>query len=329
MSRRSPSRSSFPGAVRVSSALIAVFAVALVACACSCGKSGDDTGARSVGPMRVVVTLAPLKGLVQPLLPADAEVKTLIAPGRSEHGFEPTVEDVLALERADVVVLVGLGLETSVDRVLRRRPRPSRHEARLGEILGLEDPHAGHGHDAHAGHSEHDAHDHAIDPHIWLDPILVRQAMPRIASLIKASMGASGLGDPAAVDAGLADVVGRIDALDAEYRAALAPFAGRAIVTHHAAFGRLAERYGLRVVEVIRPIEGAEPTPANIAATMDAIKREGVRAIFVEPQFDTRGAQLIAERAGVALGRLDPLGTGDWFAMMESNLQELLSNLGP
>lgn len=297
--------------------------------------------------MRVVVTLPPFDGLLRPLLPPDATVRVLIPPGRSEHGYEPSVEDVLALEQADVVVLVGMGLEASVDAALRKRPRPYRHEARLGAMLNLEDSHGGHGHDVHAHNddhdhdhhkhadetstSQHDAHDHAhvVDPHVWLDPILVKQFMPEIARLVKTSVAEGGLGDPSAVDASLATVLARVEEIDAAYQSALVPHSGRAIITHHAAFGRLADRYGLRVVEVIRPVEGAEPTPANIAQVSEAIAREGVRAIFVEPQFDARGARLIAEQTGVKLGTLDPLGSGDWFAMMESNLRELLDKLGP
>lgn len=278
--------------------------------------------------MRVVVTVPPLEGLVRPLLPADATVRVLIPPGRSEHGFEPTVDDVRALESADVVVLVGMGLESSVDRALRRRAHPFRHELRLGEALGLEDPNADHAHETAGDHAT-DHPTHAVDPHVWLDPILVKQMMPEVARVIKASVSDAAPGDPAGVDVSLQSTLARIDEVDAAYRIALAPLKGRAIVTHHAAFGRLAERYGLRVVEVIRPIEDAEPTPANIAATVDAISREGVRAIFVEPQFDARGAQRIAERAGVRLGVLDPLGSGDWFAMMDSNLRELTDKLGP
>ncbi|MBX3317171.1 MAG: zinc ABC transporter substrate-binding protein [Phycisphaeraceae bacterium] len=325
-------------------AAMAVLAAMLAWVAFFAGGCSDRAAAsatRSPGPMRVVVTLAPLEGLVRPLLPENATVRVLIPPGRSEHGYEPTVQDILALEQADVVVLVGMGLESSVDAALRKRPRPYRHEARLGVILGLEDAHGGHGHDHHAhdahahddhadhdhDHHDHSEHAHAIDPHVWLDPILVKQFLPEIARLVRVSVSESNLGDAEAIAPALASLLSRVDEVDGTYRRDLSPIAGRAIVTHHAAFGRLAERYGLRVVEVIRPVEGAEPTPANLAQVTDAISREGVRAIFVEPQFDARGAVLIAQRAGVRLGTLDPLGTGDWFAMMEANLRSLVSNL--
>lgn len=308
----------------------------------ACDRAAPAAAKRPEGPMRVVVTLPPLEGLVRPLLPEGASIRVLIPPGRSEHGYEPTVDDILALEQADLVVLVGLGLESSVDAALRKRPRPYRHEARLGVILNLEDAHGGHGHDEHShdahAHDDHahdhpvddhahDSHDHAIDPHVWLDPALVAQSLPEVARLVRVCVTESALGDPASVDRSLAALLAHVDRVDAEYRNRLAPLAGRAIVTHHAAFGRLADRYGLRVVEVIRPIEGAEPTPEDIAQVADAIATESVRAIFIEPQFDARGAQLIAQRTGVKLGVLDPLGSGDWFAMMDANLKELVDKL--
>lgn len=330
-----PSRSAAP--ILRSALLLALWLLAPVLCL-GCSDQAAKPASRPDGPLRVVVTLPPLEGLVRPLLPQDATIRVLIPPGRSEHGYEPTAQDVIALEQADVVVLVGMGLESSVDAALRKRPRPYRHEARLGAILGLEDPHGGHGHDHHAhdphAHTEHahdehahDEHAHAVDPHVWLDPILVKQFLPEIARLVRTSVAESGRGDPAAVDASLVPLLSRIDEIDAAYRRDLAPVAGRAIITHHAAFGRLAERYGLRVVEVIRPVESAEPSPANLALVTDAIAREGVRAIFTEPQFDARAAERIAQHAGVRLGSLDPLGTGDWFAMMRANLEALATNL--
>lgn len=299
----------------------------------ACGRS-DGRAERRAGPMRVVVTLAPLAGLVRPLLPTDAEVTILVPPGRSEHGYEPTVSDAAALADADLAVLVGMGLEGPVDSYLRRYPRPYRHEARLGVLLGLEDPHGLHHHDDHD--HEHgdgtDRHGHAhgpVDPHVWLDPVLVRDALPEIARLVEASLSKVDPAEGARVQERLASLLARVEATDRAYRETLAPVAGRSIVTHHAAFGRLAERYGLRVVEVVRPMEGAEPAPAQIAAVIEAIRREDVRAIFVEPQFDRRGAELIAKQAGVAVGTLDPLGEGDWFEMMGANLRELVAHLGP
>ncbi len=75
---------------------------------------------------------------------------------------------------------------------------------------------------------------------------------------------------------------------------------------------------------VIRPIEGAEPTPAELAAAQRAIERREAVGIIIEPQFDAAWPRRIAAEAGVPVAVLDPIGDGDWLAMMQSNLAELL-----
>ena len=95
-----------------------------------------------------------------------------------------------------------------------------------------------------------------------------------------------------------------INKLDEEYRTRLAPLKGRAIVTHHNAWRRIADRYGLTVAAVMREAEGAEMTPQATAATVDAIRKQGVKAVFVEPQFDPGTAKQIADSAGVKIAML-------------------------
>lgn len=299
--------------------------------------AGCDRGPTApTGPLRVVVTVPALAGLVKPMLPADAELKILMQPGRSEHGYEFTPTDIAALGRADLVVYVGLGLEPQVRAFLQKRPRESRRILCFAEAVGLQKPGEAvaphdHAHDHDHDHA-HDENEHAgVDPHLWLDPVLVNELLPQLRDQIGAALRERGaLDDPARarLDEAAGSTRAVVEAVDREYRERLAPFAGRAIVTHHAAFGRLAERYGLVVAEVLRPLESAEPTPGQIAQVVDAVRSRGVAAIFVEPQFDATAARRVAEAAGVRVGVLDPLGTGDWARLMRANLDSLVSNLG-
>ncbi len=297
--------------------------------------------AREPGPMRVVVTIPPLKGLVEPLLPPGSEVTILLPPGQSEHGWEPRQGDLKAIARADLCVAVGLGLESSFFRVLPKVGNTRRIDVTFAELVGLEsagasveavksDPHAGHDHHDHEGHDH--SHDHSgADPHLWLDPGLCLEFVSALAPVVEKAARAAGANEPEVVRTPdrAGELEARITQLDAECRRLLEPVKGRAIVTHHAAFGRFAERYGLRVVEVIRPVEGVEPTTGQIAAVMDMIKKENVQAIFAEPQYMDRSVDQIARQAGVEVGRLDPLGSGDWFAMMRANAEELAARLAP
>lgn len=298
----------------------------------------DAPPSQVVRPLDVVVTVAPLRSLVEPLLPSGSVVRVLMAPGRSEHGYEFTPQDVAALARADVVVYVGLHLEPRIAKALRERSVPARRVVCFAEIVGLQKPGEPEPNSTIAG--EHDDHDHQhgeaaehghehghgwIDQHLWLDPALVRRLVPALRAAVEGDSPA-----PAERErAGAAEraLVAKIDAVDRAWRDGIGRVRGRAFVTHHDAFGRPAERYGLRVADVIRGSESQEPTPDAVAEVVRAIRKEGVRAIFVEPQFNARTAERIGAAAKVRVGRLDPLGDGDWFKLMDDNLASLVENL--
>lgn len=337
-------------------------------------SSGYLRASEPTSGLHAVVTIAPLKGLVEPLLPAGSKVTVLMPPGRSEHGYEFSPSDVAALAGADIVVYVGLNLEPRIARSLRERPVAGQGVICFAEVVGLQrrgepepnsdggqggnaEPakgdesskqakpsHAGeaapkksdtthvdHVHDATCDH----AHDEGwIDQHIWLDPMLVRLLVPAVSKAVQSAITGRGVA-PEIEESHLASVqdaekalVTKIEGVDRAWRDGLAPFKGASIVTHHAAFGRPALRYGIEIANVIRKGEGQEPTPGDIADVVKSIREQKVRAIFVEPQFNARSAERIAKAANVRLGRLDPLGDGDWFEMMRGNLEQLTTNLG-
>lgn len=98
-------------------------------------------------------------------------------------------------------------------------------------------------------------------------------------------------------------------------------------MTHHNAFGRLAARYGLRVEAVLKQGETGEPTPATIAKVTGLARAGTISAVFVEPQSNPALAKRIAAETGVKVLTLDPLGKGEWAAMMRNNLDALVEGL--
>lgn len=317
------------------------------------------------GPVRVAVSLPPLAWPVEAIDPS-AEVTVLVPPGASPHGHEPTPAQLAALADAELVILVGAGLEPTIDRWLADRRRADQDVVRLLELPGLTPPATGAGHicsdECATGHAHaHDGPGSPLDPHAWLDP----SAMGALTDAVRDSLAraheyrrSAGAEAAAGAGAGLRDISSdeldrraaaaraTIERVDAAYRRASAllrepapmglapadaaePLASLDIATHHNAYGWLADRYQLRVVAVARPVETLEPTPGQLAEAARAIERAGVRAIFAEPQMPDAALRRLAQLAGLgdAVRTLDPVGGRDWPATMRDNLRSLVAGL--
>lgn len=276
----------------------------------------------------VVVTVPALKGLIEPLTPEGSTVTMLMKPGRSEHGYEFSAADIASLTKADVVFLVGLELELRVDDALQRKNNPARRVVNFGEALGLkQDDHSHHNH----APGEPCVHGEGwVDQHLWLDPVLVEQVLPKLRDAVQESLviKAAWNDDVAKQLTARYELLRKlVQQVHTDWATKLEPYRGMAIVTHHDAFSRPANRYGLTVAAVIRPGQAGETTARDIANAVKAIREQNAVAIFIEPQFDGTTAERIAKRANVRLGNLDPVGDGDWFRMMRRNLHELTSKL--
>lgn len=276
----------------------------------------------------VVVTVPALKGIIEPLTPEGSTVTMLMKPGRSEHGYEFSAPDIAALTKADVVFLVGLDLELRVEDALARKTNPARRVVNFGEALGLKQSDHSH-HD----HEHGEACDHGedwVDQHLWLDPVLVEQVLPKLRDAVRESLifkAAWNDDVEKQLNARYEQMKKLVQEVHTSWSTKLESFKDMAIVTHHNAFSRPADRYGLRVAAVIRPGQAGETTAKDIANAVKAIREQKAAAVFIEPQFDSGVAERIAKRANVRIGRLDPVGDGDWFRMMRHNLHELWSKL--
>lgn len=286
-----------------------------------------------VRPLKAVVTIPPLRSLVEPMLPAGSTIEVLVPPGVSEHGYEIPPASLAELASADVVVMVGLGLEPKVERFLERRQRPSRKVVVFADAAGIasaKDAKAGADVD-HAGHVHTEDgsccdHGSVVDPHVWLDPVLVEKLVPAVASAVRSHLG----DDQAALDALAAaerSTLARVAAVNVAYEATLASRARSTVIVGHDAWRRLASRYGFQTV-AIAGLTATEPTPASLERAIEAAKEHSVPVIFLEPQLSRAGGERIARTTGLPVRMLDPLGGGDWFATMRANLTELAGALG-
>jgi ABC-type Zn uptake system ZnuABC Zn-binding protein ZnuA len=308
---------------------------------------GCDSRQPAPGPhkIRIVATIPPLGGLVKALLEnqkIDHDLTTLLPPGASEHGFELTPDNLKALATADIVVMVGLGMEPQVDKFLKDHPRPAaeRRVIVMADIPSIhseirqdhdDDDEVG-GHD-HADHHDdkadaaHDHHDHSGgDPHLWLDPKLVQPLIFEISDAIESRLG-SDISAKTLLKRASTTLVQDVSQVGTNYRFTLKDAPRHTIVVGHDAYGYLARRYDLEVV-AISGLNAGEPRPDDLKKAADAVREKHLTTIFIEPQLSSAAAERLAQATGAKTAGLDPLGDGDWFKLMEKNLAALKDALG-
>jgi zinc transport system substrate-binding protein len=274
--------------------------------------------------LKVVVSVPPLKGLVEPILPAGSTVDILIPPGVSEHGYDIPPSKLAALNSADIVITVGLDLEPQIEKFLKANPRDGRTHIEFAAAAGIET-----GDHAKHEHKPGEACDHAIDPHLWLDPILCKKLVSEVAAQVsaRAPWGKRKGPDSDAFATKLAQHLDRIDRVDQKYTAASQLAARRTIVVAHDAYGHLCKRYNLTSV-AIAGLTAAEPSPGDIKRAADEIKKQSLTHVFVEPQLSPKAVEQLARATGTKVLTLDPLGDGDWFKLMDQNLAALKQAMG-
>lgn len=244
-------------------------------------------GAASAQPLPVVASFSILGDVVSQVGGERVAVQVLVGPGSDAHVVQPTPAQARQVAQAQVVVAHGMGLEGWLPRLLKSAGFKGR-ELRVAEglkPLKATGQHHGHGH----------AHD--IDPHTWQDVASVRHWVPRIAATLCEA-------DAAGCDsyrARAAAYTQRLDALDAEIRAAWAPLpaAERKLITSHEAFGYYAAAYGVRFLAPQGLSTEAEASAKGVARLVRQIRAEGIKALFVESIADPRLIEQIGRETGV------------------------------
>ncbi len=262
-------------------------------------------------PLPVAVSILPQKYFVEQIAGDLASVLVMIPPGASPASYEPRPSQMTALARCRLYLAIGVGFEKAW---LGKFSASARHLKIVHTDLGIKKvalPRHFHGPDHTKGHQQDPAnHGHIPDPHIWLAPGLVKiQAKHIIKALAEA--------DPQNATSYRSQgrkFIKRLTALDNELRSLLAPVKGSAFMVFHPSWGYFARSYGL--VQIPIELEGKEPKPAQLQDMIKWARRHKIKAVFVQPQFNFRTAQLVAKSIGAKIIKADPLAY-DW----EQNLR--------
>lgn len=347
------------------SALALLFSLTLIVAGCGQNQSASDSSTSSANTpvpakteeakLNVEVSFYPMYEFTKNVAGDLANVHTLVPAGMEPHDWEPTPQDIASIEKADVLVYNGAGMESWIDQVtdslsnskliqveashgidLLEGSEEDEHDHEHGDTTATHE-HAvkatteehDHDHDAEAEEGHTHDHDHGgLDPHVWLSPALavkevrnieagLAQATPEHAEQFKQNADA---------------YIAKLEALDQDFNAAVADSKRKDFITQHAAFGYLAQEYGLQQVPIAGLSPEQEPSAAQMASVIDFAKEHQVKTIFFETLVSSKVSETIANEVGAKTAVLNPIeglteeeiAAGmDYIGVMRQNLEAL------
>ena len=302
--------------------------LALTACG-SASSPGADAGGDRV---EVTAAFYPLQWVSERVGGEHVTVTGLTRPGAEPHDLELTPKAVAGLAASDLVVHLE-GFQPAVDEAVSTQAPDAGLDVSPAADLTLAATEDGHDHSGESAeeHRSHDDEAAATDPHFWLDPLRLRSVATTVAERLATQDPAHAADYRANATALAAD----LEALDAEFATGLAQCRSDELVTAHAAFAYLADRYGLRQEGIAGISPDTEPDAATLRELAAHVDEQGVATIYTETLVDPALAQTLARETGAGVAVLDPLegltdasaGT-DYLEVMRSNLAVLRRGQG-
>ena len=289
--------------------------------------STDSAAAGNTDKFDVVASFYPMQYLAEQIGGDHVNVTTLTEPGQEPHDLELSTKQTAELGEMDAVLYLK-NLQPAVDKAVSQSEVKTKIDA--ASLTKLEDHgDVEHEHGAEEEHS--DEEEHALDPHIWLDPVKYREVAEGVAKAFEKA-------DPdhaADYKKNAAALTKKLDGLNTQFADGLENTSTKVFFTNHAAFGYLAERYGLTQEAISGLDPDSEPSPARIKELQTEAKADGVTTVFYETLVSDKTAKTLASDAGLKTDVLDPLEGitdkskgDDYFQVMESNLAALKTALG-
>ncbi|MER5836133.1 zinc ABC transporter substrate-binding protein AztC [Streptomyces sp. NPDC002130] len=310
------------GSRRLRTLLPVLLTLALTGAGTGCTSSDDRP--------RVVVTTNILGDVTQEIVGDEADVTVLMKPNADPHSFGLSAVQAAELERADLVVFNGLGLE---ENVLRHVEAAREAGVATFEAGKAADPLTFQAHDD--GGPEEDAGQ--PDPHFWTDPDRVRKAARLIADQVVQHV--DGVDEKAVRDNAdryddqLADLTAWMDKSFDRI-----PEQRRALVTNHHVFGYLAERFGFRVIGAVIPSGTtlASPSSSDLRSLTQAMSEAGVQTVFADSSQPKRLAEVLRTELGGGVRVIELYsesltekgkGAGTYLQMMRANTTAMTDGL--
>lgn len=265
----------------------------------------------------VTVSILPQKYFIEKIAGDKVEVNVMVQPGASPATYEPKTSQMKKLSQSIAYFSIGVPFE----KAWLEKFENANHDMLLVDTSkGIEKLQmaAHHHHDEDKMHAEHDKDEHhehhedeheedgghehgGLDPHIWLDPILVKiQAKNIYEALVEVDKN-----NAAFYKANFENFLKELDSLDKKIHGILEKYDDKAFMVFHPSWGYFSKRYHLEQISI--EIEGKEPKPSQLVKLVEEAKKHDIKIVFVSPQFSQKGAKTISKSINGNVATIDPL----------------------
>lgn len=274
----------------------------IILCFCLALALGCDkrSAERTSSKPLILVSIAPYRFLTEQIAGEGFEVQTVVPAAANPHSFEPTAGQVAAMNRGQVWFRIGEPFEGKILPILlKHNAGLAVHDLRDGiELIA----------DGHELSCRHCCMDH-LDRHIWLSPKLAGIQ----ASMIERHLSERFPEQKELFQKNLALLLLNLGALDQEIQEILKPVEKRLILVSHPAFGYFCKEYDFEQLSV--EYEGKDPRPKHLEAILKQAVLESMEVALALPQYNNKGAQLIAEKLHLPVHLIDPY-SAEYFETM-------------
>jgi ABC-type Zn uptake system ZnuABC Zn-binding protein ZnuA len=286
--------------------ILPIFLIMIILCGCSPAEPPAQVAATTLPVYEFTCRIVGRTGI---------SVTRLVTESVScLHDYSLNVNQVKALEAADLIVISGAGLEEFMHDLLHDRTSVDASE-------GIEILECGHEHD----HDHDHGHHHEVDSHIWLSPANAKV----MAQNICAGLVEEFPEHREAFEANLASLLADMDALEAYAHEQLDDLAARDIITFHDGFGYFADAFHLHILEAVEEESGSEASAQELKHLICIVREHDLPAVFVEIHGSVSAAEVIARETGAKLFTLDMAMGGDsWFDAMYHNIDTIKEAMG-
>lgn len=296
--------------------LAALLLIAAPAFLSGCGVGKEmETPAQNLD---VVVTIYPLADILKNLGGEAVSVTCLLPSGSSPHTYEPTLDQAIKISASRLFIYIGSGLDDWVLKLAEAADPDLLVLELTGKMTlletGIEEDHLhangenGPGGNLEGGYDRSEHYHGSRDPHIWLDPVIVRDLI--CPAVVEALVKLDPENEPYYLD-NLTRYQAELAVLDREISSSLADLSRRSYVSYHSAWRYFALRYRLHEASVIADFPGQEPSAAWMASLVNLAFEHDIKVIFAEPQLSPAVAEMIAGEINGKVALLDPLGGED------------------